>query len=92
VPQRERRKAIATKEQVKAKWRELAQEWWTSCGRSSCYCDDNGCLVDGENRMQSKVLQQGDGYRHHLTGKIYCEECADRRIDNEWSWLQSYPV
>lgn len=70
---------------MKRKWRDGALAWWDSSGRSTCYCDDNGCLVDGENRMQSKVLQSGDGYRHHLTGRIYCEECAERRIEKEVS-------
>ena len=68
---------------IKRKWRDGALAWWKSSDRSTCYCDDNGCLVNGENRMQSKVLQSGDGYRHHLTGRIYCEECAERRIEKE---------
>ena len=75
---------MATKEEVKAKWRELAKEWWKSSGRTSCYCDDNGCLVDGENQMQSKVLEPGQGYLHHLTKRIYCEECV--RTDD---WTKS---
>jgi hypothetical protein len=83
---------MTTQQEVKEKWRELAKEWWASCGKSSCYCDDNRCLVDGENHGQSKVLEPGQGYLHHLTKRIYCEECADRRLDEEWSWLQSYPV
>jgi hypothetical protein len=65
---------------LKDKWKEKALQWWASCGRDYCYCDDNACLVDGKNQMQSKVLRRGDGYIPLDSTRIYCEECADRRL------------
>ncbi|GAK59609.1 hypothetical protein U27_06594 [Candidatus Vecturithrix granuli] len=67
-------------EEMKKKWKAKAHQWWRSCNRSYCYCDDNSCLVDGENRDQSKRLNQGDGYIPLDSTRIYCEECTDRRL------------
>ena len=67
-------------EEIKRKWKAKALQWWDSCGRESCYCDDNGCLVDGENGMYSKRLRHGGGYIPLNSTRIYCEECADQRL------------
>lgn len=65
---------------IKAEWHQRALDWWARSDQPGCYCDDNACLVDGKNQMQSKVLKSGKGYIPHDSTRIYCEECAERRI------------
>lgn len=63
----------------KKAWRKRAEAWWSSGDKEFCFCDNEGCLFDGENLSQSKELLRGEGF---MPGgrPIYCEQCADERL------------
>ena len=65
IPEDYRRIAIA----LKNWWRNEAVTWWSSSGRSSAFCDQEG-----------EPVPVGEGYK--IRSRLICENCAIKRLEN----------